>query len=201
MLAQIEREIAQLKTAIAEQEAKVAIAYQHYINALSSALGKYLLNAVFWLCTHEYPHAFLALSTQDKQKLQRETQQLAKSCQAKVKQQLEQLPPTQVLQSAPLDRLLEELLAEVSQCANQLLQTLGIIPVPADGEAEKQLVKIHLRSAEIEYLDRAVMQYRSEIRVMAGRCQHLLAQLEKKYHDKTIAEAELAWRALFVPDS
>ena len=89
MLAQIEREIAQLKTAIAEQEAKVAIAYQHYINALSSALGKYLLNAVFWLCTHEYPHAFLALSTQDKQKLQRETQQLAKSCQAKVKQQLE----------------------------------------------------------------------------------------------------------------
>jgi hypothetical protein len=97
--------------------------------------------------------------------------------------------------------LLEELLAEVSQCANQLLQTLGIIPVPADGEAEKQLVKIHLRSAEIEYLDRAVMQYRSEIRVMAGRCQHLLAQLEKKYHDKTIAEAELAWRALFVPDS
>ncbi len=201
MLAQIEQEIAQIKTAIAENEAKVAIAYQHYITALSSALGNYLLNAVFWLCTHEYPQAFLALSTQDKQKLQRETQQLAKASQAKLKQQLQQLSTSQVLHSTPLDQLLEELLAETSQSANQLLQALGIIPTPKDGEAEKQLAKIRLRSGEIEYLDRAVMQYRSEIRVISARCQQLVAQLEKKYHAKTIAEAELAWRALFVPDT
>lgn len=200
MISQIEQEIAQIKNAIAENEAKVAITYQHYINALSLAMGKYLLNAVFWLCTHEYPQAFLALPLSDKQKLQTAIQQLAKSCQAKLKEELQQLPTAQLLRSEPLDKLLETILEQTSQATNQLLQAQGIIPSVKDGEAEPQMAKIRLRPAEVEYLDRTVMQYRSEIRVISARCQHLMAQLDKKYHAKTIAEAELAWRSLFVAD-
>jgi len=200
VLSHIEQEIAEIKNAIAEHEAKVAIAYAHYIHALSLAVGKYLLNAVFWLCTHEYPQAFLALPTAEKQKLQTAIQNLAKSCQVKLKAQLEQLPTAQLLRSAPLDQLLETILEQTSQSANQLLQAQGIIPVVQDSEAEKQIAKIRLRAAEVEYMDRSVMQYRSEIRVISARCQHLLTQLDKKYHDKLIAEAELAWRSVFVPD-
>jgi len=200
VISQIEQEIAQIKNAIAENEAKVAITYQHYINALSLAMGKYLLNAVFWLCTHEYPQAFLALPLSDKQKLQTAIQQLAKSCQAKLKEELQQLPTAQLLRSEPLDKLLETILEQTSQATNQLLQAQGIIPSVKDGEAEPQMAKIRLRPAEVEYLDRTVMQYRSEIRVISARCQHLMAQLDKKYHAKTIAEAELAWRSLFVAD-
>lgn len=200
MISQIEQEIAQIKNAIAENEAKVAITYQHYINALSLAMGKYLLNAVFWLCTHEYPQAFLALPLSDKQKLQTAIQQLAKSCQAKLKEELQQLPTAQLLRSEPLDKLLETILEQTSQATNQLLQAQGIIPSVKDGEAEPQMAKIRLRPAEVEYLDRTVMQYRSEIRVISARCQHLMAQLDKRYHAKTIAEAELAWRSLFVAD-
>jgi hypothetical protein len=200
VISQIEQEIAQIKNAIAENEAKVAITYQHYINALSLAMGKYLLNAVFWLCTHEYPQAFLALPLSDKQKLQTAIQQLAKSCQAKLKEELQQLPTAQLLRSEPLDKLLETILEQTSQATNQLLQAQGIIPSVKDGEAEPQMAKIRLRPAEVEYLDRTVMQYRSEIRVISSRCQHLMAQLDKKYHAKTIAEAELAWRSLFVAD-
>ena len=201
MLAQIEQEIAQIKQAITEHEAKAAIAYQHYINALSLAVGKYLLNAVFWLCTHEYPQAFLALPLSDKQKLQTAIQQLAKSCQAKLKEELQQLPTAQLLRSEPLDQLLQKLLDQTSQSANQLLQAQGIIPSVQESEAEQQITKIRLRPAEVEYMDRTVMQYRSEIRVISARCQHLIAQLEKKYQAKTIAEAELAWRSLFVADT
>jgi hypothetical protein len=201
VLAQIEQEIAQIKQAIAEHEAKAAIAYQHYINALSLAVGKYLLNAVFWLCTHEYPQAFLALPLSDKQKLQTAIQQLAKSCQAKLKEELQQLPTAQLLRSEPLDQLLQKLLDQTSQSANQLLQAQGIIPSVQESEAEQQITKIRLRPAEVEYMDRTVMQYRSEIRVISARCQHLIAQLEKKYQAKTIAEAELAWRSLFVADT
>jgi len=201
VLAQIEQEIAQIKQAITEHEAKAAIAYQHYINALSLAVGKYLLNAVFWLCTHEYPQAFLALPLSDKQKLQTAIQQLAKSCQAKLKEELQQLPTAQLLRSEPLDQLLQKLLDQTSQSANQLLQAQGIIPSVQESEAEQQITKIRLRPAEVEYMDRTVMQYRSEIRVISARCQHLIAQLEKKYQAKTIAEAELAWRSLFVADT
>jgi hypothetical protein len=42
------------------------------------------------------------------------------------------------------------------------------------------------------------MSYRGELRVLSARLAHLSNELEKKYQQKLIAEAEIAWQSAWV---
>ena len=81
------------------------------------------------------------------------------------------------------------------QTLNKLLGDRGILNANSNGEQAPQM---SIRLAEIEFTDRQLMSYRGELRVLSARISHLQTELEKKYQQKTIAEAELAWRAAWV---
>jgi hypothetical protein len=195
LLEQIEREIDQIKQTIADYEQKITIAYDHYRGTIATSVGKQLIQATFSLCTRAYPAKFLGLSVGQRQELQKDFQKLAKSTHSQVTEELAQLSCADLLTPEALDRLLEKLLANISQTANQLLQDYGIIPPAQEGESPP-LIK--LRPAEVEFTDRQVMGYRSEIRVFSARCQHLHQELAKKYHAHQVAQAELSWRSLWI---
>jgi hypothetical protein len=191
LLQEIDREIAQLLTTIEEHQAKIAILYNRYREAIGKAVAKQLIQGSYLICTREYPQAFLLLSIGQRQDLQGNLQNLARDSAAEVTEKLTQLPTAELLNSEPLDKLLQELLDRACERINQLLIEWEIIPA----DPPKQM---RLRAVEVEYIDREVMSLRSEIRVLGGRCQHLQSQLVKKQQARQIAEAEQAWHLTWV---
>lgn len=191
MLQEIDRDIADITTAIREYQAKITLLYGQYRKAIGQAVSRQLIQAVFVLCTKEYPQAFLRLSVGQRQDLQLSLQKLAGAISIAVTEQLAELSTADLLNSEPLDKLLVDLLDRASQQANQLLTERQIIPAPQPKEEPPS--QIYLRPAEVEYVDRQVMSFRSEIRVLSARCQHLQSQLSKKQQARQIVEAEQAW--------
>ncbi len=57
------------------------------------------------------------------------------------------------------------------------------------------IVAIYLRLGEIEFADSTVMAWRNQIRKIAARLTGLQREFAKKQRERTIAEAESAWRA------
>ncbi|HEY9690766.1 MAG TPA: hypothetical protein V6D15_01005 [Oculatellaceae cyanobacterium] len=58
-----------------------------------------------------------------------------------------------------------------------------------------QILAIRLRLSEIEFADTAVMANRNQIRHLSSRLSTLRREYHKKQRERTIAEAEAAWRS------
>jgi len=63
-----------------------------------------------------------------------------------------------------------------------------------------QLIAIQLRLAEIELADAAVMTGRHQIRHLVSQLSRMRREYQKKQREKAIAEAESAWRAIWVDE-
>lgn len=62
------------------------------------------------------------------------------------------------------------------------------------------IVAINLRLSEIEFADATVRAGRNQIRSLEGRARSLLREYRKKQQERTVAEAEAAWRASWFDD-
>lgn len=67
------------------------------------------------------------------------------------------------------------------------------------GEAQETALKaVYLRLSEIEFADSTTMAWRNQIRKRLSRLSELQRELALKQQERTIAEAEAAWRASWV---
>ncbi|MGQ9865049.1 MAG: hypothetical protein ACUVSQ_02000 [Pseudanabaenaceae cyanobacterium] len=186
MLKQIIADIAELERAIAAVEDRLAILEKSYLEAICQATRQQLLVAAYRLCTQVHPREFLALSVGDRERIQGELRAIANQA-ANRCQEL-----AAVILGEQLEERLSAILAEASTAIAQSLQGVGVLP------DEKSAHHLHLRLADVEFGDREAMGYRSEMRVARARRQYLRDELSKKQQQKTVAEAELAWRATWV---
>ncbi|NJO40723.1 MAG: hypothetical protein HC865_08705 [Cyanobacteria bacterium RU_5_0] len=86
----IEQEITVLEQSVAVIIQEFHHTYHQYLIALGQAVRQQLILATYHICTHAYPERFLTLSLDQRQRLQRSLQQLAKHAQ---NQLIEQLQP------------------------------------------------------------------------------------------------------------
>lgn len=202
MLARIEKDIQDIQQAIADVSSRIDTIHLEYAQAIAKAVQQQVLLAAFKFCTHERPTAFLALSLSERQKLQEHLRQRIKALSEEMQQALEQCDRNQRDDQDNLDTLLGNCLNATMTALNQLLvehKILEFVEAATNQKEQKSSQpQMSIRLAEIEFTDRYVMSYRGELRVLSARLNHLHNELDKKYHQKTIAEAELAWRSAWV---
>lgn len=79
-----------------------------------------------------------------------------------------------------------------------------VIETENDDEPQSSTVThiyaIHLRLAEIELADPAVMAYRHQIRNFSARLRSIERDYQKKQRERAVAEAETAWRSSWFDD-
>lgn len=189
VLVRIDQDIHNTQQAIANLISRIDGIHAEYSEAIARATQQQLLLAAFKFCTQKCPDAFLALSLSDRQKLQAELRDTVNTLREQIQFKLEQCDRDSRTNQENLDKLLGNLLEESTQSINQLFVKHKILT-----EGTSQNLQMTIRLAEIEFTDRHVMSHRGELRVFSARLAHLHKELEKKYQQKTIAEAELAWR-------
>jgi hypothetical protein len=72
-----------------------------------------------------------------------------------------------------------------------------------DDESESPLMRvttIHLRLSEIEFADATTTAWRTRLRSLSARLQTMGRDYRKKQQERTIAEAEAAWRSIWVDE-
>lgn len=195
MLVRIDQDIQNVQQAIANVVSRIDLLHLDYARAIAIAVQQQILLAVFKFCTQKCPEAFLALSLSERQNLQEDLRLTIKSLSDSMQKNLEECDRDSRTNQENLDLLLSKNLNESMQTLNKLLSDRGILNANSNGEQAPQM---SMRLAEIEFTDRQLMSYRGELRVLSARISHLQTELEKKYQQKTIAEAELAWRAAWV---
>ncbi len=186
MLKQIVADIAELERAIAAVEDRLATLEKSYLQAMRQATRQQLLMAAYRLCTQIHPREFLALAVGDREKVQSQLRAIADQAAA----QCQELTAAALGDS--LEAKLGQVLAEASLAVARCLQEAGVLP------DEQSAHHLHLRLTDVEFGDREAMAHRSEMRVARARRQYLMEELSKKQQQKTVAEAELAWRATWV---
>lgn len=189
VLVRIDQDIHNTQQAIADLISRIDGIHLAYSEAIARATQQQLLLAAFKFCTQKCPDAFLGLSLSDRQKLQAELRDTVNTLREQIQFKLEQCDRDSRTNQENLDKLLGNLLEESTQSINQLFVKHKILT-----EGTSQNLQMTIRLAEIEFTDRHVMSHRGELRVFSARLAHLHKELEKKYQQKTIAEAELAWR-------
>ncbi len=136
---QISRDLKRLESQAAEIALEAHQLYGKYLNVLGRLVAQQLIQAGYNLCTQAYPEAFLALSLEQRQKLQQNLQQLGYQLENALQEILKVLiqpepsqgtPPQDVLTSMEeVDQALEKSLKDISRQANQLLQAHGILAI------------------------------------------------------------------------
>jgi hypothetical protein len=121
--------------------------------------------------------------------LQGDLRETIKSLSDRIQKNLEECDRDSRINQENLDTLLSNLLNESMETLNKLLVNRKIVA------NDDKTAPMNIRLAEIEFTDRQVMSHRGELRVLSARLAHLHKELEKKYQQRTIAEAELAWRS------
>lgn len=194
MLVRIDKDIQDAQQAIANVVSRIDLLHLDYAQAIAKALQQQVLLATFNFCTQKCPESFLALSLGERQKLQEDLRKTIASLSAQMQKTLEECDRDSRTNQENLDLILSKSLNESMDALNKLLIQQKILSDNKDSEAPQ----MNMRLAEIEFSDRQVMSHRGELRVLSARLAHLHKELEKKYQQKTIAEAELAWRAAWV---
>ena len=189
MLVRIDKDIKDVQQAIANVVSRIDLLHLDYAQAIATVVQQQILLAAFKFCTQKCPEAFLALSLSARQKLQEDLRQTIQLLSNNMQKTLEECDQNSRTNQKNLDLLLSTSLNESMDTLNKLLSDRQILV--ADDKTEQMSIRI----AEIEFTDRQLMSYRGELRVLSARMLHLETELEKKYLQKTIAEAELAWRA------
>ncbi len=208
MLARIEQDIENIQQAIAEATSRIDLLHLEYAKALTKAVQQQILLTVFTFCTQKCPQEFLDLSLIKRQKLQEDLRKTIKALCEQMQKDLEECDRDRKTNQENLDTILAKLLDDSMAKLNQLLVEHKILAANdagtdkndknTDKSAESKAPQMSIRLAEIEYTDRQVMSHRGELRVLSARLTHLHNELDKKYQQKKIAEAELAWRSAWV---
>ncbi len=196
MLMRIDKDIQNIQKAIADALVRIDTIHLEYSQAIAHATQQQILLSVFSFCTQKCPEAFLALSLSERQDLQESLRKTIRTLSDRIQAQLEECDRDSRVNQENLDNLLGRLLDESMGTLNQLLVDSKILSA-MQLQGEKAL-QMSIRLAEIEFTDRQVMSHRGELRVLSARIAHLQNELEKKYQQKMIAEAELAWRSAWV---
>lgn len=194
VLVRIDQDIQNTQQAIADVISRIDIIHLEYSEAIARATQQQILLAAFKFCTQKCPDAFLSLSLGDRQNLQTELKQAVNLLREQMQSSLEQCDRENRTNQENLDNLLSNLLQKSTQSINQLFVKHKILTELADNQA----LQMTIRLAEIEFTDRQVISHRGELRVLSARLAHLHKEVEKKYQQKTIAEAESAWRSTWV---
>ena len=192
MLVRIDKDIRDIQQAIANVVSRIDLLHLDYAKAIAIAVQQKILLATFKFCTQKCPEAFLALSLSARQKLQEDLRQTIQLLSNNMQKTLEECDQNSRTNQENLDLLLGTSLNESMDTLNKLLSDRQILV------ADDKTQQMSIRLSEIEFTDRQLMSYRGELRVLSARILHLETELEKKYLQKTIAEAELAWRAAWV---
>jgi hypothetical protein len=198
MLVRIDKDIQNIQQAIADVISRIDVIHIEYSQAIAVAVQQQILLAVFKFCTQKCPDAFLALSLSARQNLQEALRHRIKSLCEQMQTTLADCDRDSRTNQENLDTLLSKLLNESMEILNQLLVEHQVLSAEANNNKDDKNAQMSIRLAEIEFTDRKVMSHRGELRVLSARLAHLHNELEKKYQQKTIAEAELAWRAAWV---
>ncbi|OYQ64970.1 hypothetical protein B9G53_09350 [Pseudanabaena sp. SR411] len=198
MLVRIDQDISNIQQAIADAISRIDVIHIEYSQAIALAVEQQILLTVFKFCTQKCPDAFLALSLSARQNLQEALRQTITSLCEQMQKTLEECDRDSRTNQENLDTLLSKILDDSMETLNKLLVEHKVLN-PEDNKAkDDKNTKMSIRLAEIEFTDRKVMSHRGELRVLSARLAHLHNELEKKYQQKTIAEAELAWRSAWV---
>jgi chromosome segregation ATPase len=195
MLVRIDKDIENIQQAIADAITRIDTIHIEYSQAIAEAVQQQILLTVFKFCTQKCPDAFLALSLSARQNLQEALRQRIKSLCEQMQKTLEECDRDSRTNQENLDTLLSKLLNESMEKLNQLLVEHKVLNPEETNAKDEKSAQMSIRLAEIEFTDRKVMSHRGELRVLSARLAHLHNELEKKYQQKTIAEAELAWRS------
>lgn len=198
MLVRIDQDIRNIQQAIADVISRIDVIHIEYSQAIAQAVQQQILLTVFKFCTQKCPDAFLALSLSARQNLQESLRQTIKSLCEEMQKTLEECDRDSRTNQENLDNLLSKLLNESMEKLNQLLVEHKVLKPDENKTKDDKNTQMSIRLAEIEFTDRKVMSHRGELRVLSARLAHLHNELEKKYQQKTIAEAELAWRSAWV---
>jgi hypothetical protein len=198
MLVRIDKDIQNIQQAIADAISRIDVIHIEYSQAIAKAVQQQILLAVFKFCTQKCPDAFLALSLSERQNLQEALRKTIESLCDQMQKTLEECDRESRTNQENLDTLLSKLLNESMETLNQLLGEHKVLKAEDSKAQDDKTAKMSIRLAEIEFTDRKVMSHRGELRVLSARLAHLHNELEKKYQQKMIAEAELAWRAAWV---
>ena len=198
MLVRIDKDIQNIQQAIADVIGRIDVIHIEYSQAIAQAVQQQILLTVFKFCTQKCPDAFLALSLSARQNLQEALRQTIKSLCEEMQKTLEECDRDSRTNQENLDTLLSKLLNESMETLNQLLVEHKVLKPGENKTKDDKNAQMSIRLAEIEFTDRKVMSHRGEMRVLSARLAHLHNELEKKYQQKTIAEAELAWRSAWV---
>ena len=198
MLVRIDQDIRNIQQAIADVISRIDVIHIEYSQAIAQAVQQQILLTVFKFCTQKCPDAFLALSLSARQNLQEALRQTIKSLCEEMQKTLEECDRDSRTNQENLDTLLSKLLNESMETLNQLLVEHKVLNPDENKTKDDKNTQMSIRLAEIEFTDRKVMSHRGEMRVLSARLAHLHNELEKKYQQKTIAEAELAWRSAWV---
>ncbi len=198
MLVRIDKDIQDTQQAIANVISRIDVIHLEYAQAIAKAAQQQILLASFNFCTQKCPTAFLALSLSQRQNLQANLRETIKSLSDRMQKTLEECDRDSRTNQENLDLLLSKSLDESMETLNKLLSDQKILDDDHGKSKDDQALQMSMRLAEIEFTDRHVMSHRGELRVLSGRLLHLQTELDKKYQQKTIAEAELAWRAAWV---
>lgn len=195
MLVRIDKDIQNIQQSIADVISRIDVIHIEYSQAIAQAVEQQILLTVFKFCTQKCPDAFLALSLSERQKLQAALRKTIKSLCEQMQKTLEECDRDSRTNQENLDTLLSKLLNESMETLNQLLVEHKVLSSEDKKAQDDKTAQMSIRLAEIEFTDRKVMSHRGELRVLSARLAHLHNELEKKYQQKTIAEAELAWRS------
>ncbi len=94
----IEKELAEIREAIADLAKEFNVTYENYLTALAMAIRQQLILASYHLCTQKEPEAFLKLSFSGRQKMQQEILLLTKKAMEKLQelsiQEIDEKPST-----------------------------------------------------------------------------------------------------------
>jgi len=195
MLVRIDQDIQNIQQAIADVVSRIDTIHLEYSQTIALAVQQQILLTVYKFCTQKCPDAFLALSLSERQKLQEALRKTIKSLCEQMKKTLEECDRDSRTNQENLDTLLSKLLNESMETLNQLLVEHKVLTPDENKTKDDKNTQMSIRLAEIEFTDRKFMSHRGELRVLSARLAHLHSELEKKYQQKTIAEAELAWRS------
>ncbi len=198
MLVRIDKDIQNIQQAIADVISRIDVIHIEYSQAIAQAVQQQILLTVFKFCTQKCPDAFLALSLSARQNLQEALRKTIASLCEQMQKTLEECDRDSRTNQENLDTLLSKLLNESMETLNQLLVEHKVLKPDENKTKDDKNAQMSIRLAEIEFTDRKVMSHRGELRVLSARLAHLHNELEKKYQQKTIAEAELAWRSAWV---
>lgn len=198
MLVRIDQDIRNIQQAIADVISRIDVIHIEYSQAIAQAVQQQILLTVFKFCTQKCPDAFLALSLSARQNLQEALRKTIASLCEQMQKTLEECDRDSRTNQENLDTLLSKLLNESMETLNQLLVEHKVLNPDENKTKDDKNTQMSIRLAEIEFTDRKVMSHRGEMRVLSARLAHLHNELEKKYQQKTIAEAELAWRSAWV---